>query len=230
MKAPDLDQMSATELLDHLYAELRKLKNLVKTRRRRKKALELVTDSFLIFNAIAKRIAGMTFAEGPVAVEDEEDEMEESARGMPMAVMFSGDDDSAEVDADEVVDVEELRQIIRQLQLTRLDYFRLFVAYLCKDCRQEMDVTKRVVAIVRRVSPHLLQQFGITQPAVGRKFGQSRAAVSTREKALVEKPLKLSGARGILSNGARGEKTRRACARAAKGNQNRKGKNGSGSL
>jgi len=223
-QARSLDEMSAVELLDHLYAELRKLKNLVRTRRRRERALDLVTESFLIFDAISKRVAGMSFAEGAVAVEDEDDEKEDD-RGVPMAALFSGEDDTVDImDAEAHADVEELKQTIRSLQLSRLEYYRLFLAYLCKDCRQEIDVTKRVVAITRRVSPHLLEQFGITQPAVGRKFGQTRAAVSTREKAVVEKALKASGARGILSNGARGEATSRACARAATGNQNRKGK------
>lgn len=217
-----LDEMSAVELLDHLYAELRKLKNLVKTRRSRMRALELVTEIFMIFDAVSKRVAGMTFSEGPVAVEDEEEQAEE--KGMPMAELFTGDDEHASLDTDLVVDVEELRQIIRGLQRSRLDYFRLFLAYFCQGCRQEIDVTKRVLAVVRRVNPALLQQFGLSQPAVGRKLGETRAAVSAREKTHVERPLKAAGAKGILSNGARGQATSAACARAARGNQNRKGK------
>ncbi len=217
-----LDEMSAVELLDHLYAELRKLKNMVKTRRRRERAMELVTEMFLIFDAIAKRVGGMSFSEGLVAVEDEDEQADD--RGVPMVALFTGADDANDFDEDEIANVEELKQTIRALKLSRLEYYRLFIAYLCKGCRQEIDVSKRVVAIIRRVRPDLLEQFGITQPAVGRKFAQTRAAVSTREKALVEKPLRASGAKGFLSNGARGEATSRACARAAKGNHNRKSK------
>lgn len=217
-----LDEMSAVELLDHLYAELRKLKNLVKARRRREKAMELVTEIFLIFEAAAKRVSGMTFSEGPVVVEDEDEQVEET--GVPMAELFTGDDENVSIDADQVADVDELRQIIRGLQRSRLDYFKILLAYFCKGCRQEIDVTKRVLAVVRRVNPALLQQFGLSQPAVGRKLGETRAAVSAREKTHVEKPLKAAGAKGVLSNGARGQATSEACARAAKGNQNRKGK------
>ncbi len=219
-----MDELSAVELLDHLYAELRKLKNLVRARRRRERAMEMVTEMFLVFDTIAKRVSGMTFSEGPVAVEDD-DETRDEDQGMPMAELFSGEDESAAVlDSDQVDDIEELRQMIRGLQRSRLDYFRLFLAYFCKGCRQEIDVTKRVLAVVRRVNPALLVQFGLSQADVGRKFGETRASVSAREKSRVERPLKACGARGILSNGARGQATSRACARAAKGNQNRKKK------
>ena len=214
--------MSTVELLDHLYAELRKLKNLVRTRRGRERALELVTEIFLVFNAIAKRVAGMSFSEGPVAVEDEDEQGEE--RGMPLAELFHGPDEDDHFSEEETDDIDELRRIIRELKMTRLERYKSIMAYLTKDCRNEIDISKRVVAINRRISPDLVRKFGLTQPAVGRKFAETRAAVSMREKTQVEKVLKASGARGILSNGARGAETSRACARAAKGNHNRKSK------
>ena len=146
-QARSLDEMSTVELLDHLYAELRKLKNLVRTRRGRERALELVTEIFLVFNAIAKRVAGMSFSEGPVAVEDEDEQGEE--RGMPLAELFHGPDEDDHFSEEETDDIDELRRIIRELKMTRLERYKSIMAYLTKDCRNEIDISKRVVAINR---------------------------------------------------------------------------------
>lgn len=219
-----IDGMNTEELFAHAYAQLRNLKNLVTTRRKKDKAFDLLTEYFLIIEEISRRMSKLTFSEGPVVVDEEEDQPTEEK--VPMADLFpaENDEEAEYVDIDRLDDIDDLRRMVRELKRSRLDYYRLFLDYLTKGCRHEIDVTKQVLAITRRVRPQSLQLFGLSQADVGRKLGQGRAAVSAREKEKVEKPLRASGAKGILSNGARGQATSQACARAAKGNQNRRAK------
>jgi len=213
----DGEGLSTGELFTQCFAQLRSLQNLVKTRRRREKALDLTTELFLTVDGIARHVGAISFTERPVAVEDEEDEPVDERVSMS-DLMHGGDDLD---DLTEIEDVDELRRRNAELQKTRLDYFRLFLKYFTEGCKHERDVTRKVLACVRRVSPGMLAQFGLSQADVSRKLGEQRATVSAREKRLVEAKLKEAGARGLLSNGARGEATSRACAKAAKGNRNR---------
>lgn len=225
----DADSRSTGELFTDGFDQLRKLRNRVETRRGREQAMELGTELFLTINAIVSRVAGITFTEAPVAVEDDEEGEDNDGRVSMAELMGHGAEEHAGDEVEGIDDVEVLRQMVRDLQGTRLDYFRLLLAYFAQGCRHEVEVTKRIVAVVRRLSPHLLQQFGLSQADVARRFAETRAAVSVREKVRVERPLKEAGSRGILSNGARSEATSRACARAARGNQNRRAKGRRGS-
>lgn len=210
--------LGTEELFTQGFAQMRALKNRAVTRRGRDKAMELVTELFLTVNEISRRVGGMSFGEAPVMVEDEDDA--EEGR-MPMAALFpveSDEDDSHE----NVAEVHELRELVKSLRKTRADYYRDFLSWHTSGCRNERDVVKKLVAIVRRVKPELLNQFGRTQADVARKTGETRAAVSAREKRVYEKPLLDAGARGVLGNGARSATTSARCAKAAKGNKNRR--------
>jgi len=212
--------LSTEELFSQAFAQLRSLKNRVMGRRQRDKAMELVTELFLSVEGISRRVSQVSFVERPVVLDDEDDA--DGDTQVPMAELFSHADDHP-VDELDTDDVHELREMVRALRKTRQEYFRLFLAYQVKGCRHERDVSKKVLAITRRVMPSLLTQFGLSQSAVGRKFGEGRANVSAREKRVVEATLKAAGARGVLSNGARGAETSAKCAKAARGNKNRAG-------
>lgn len=211
--------LGTEELFTQGFAQLRALKNRTVTRRGRDKALDLVTELFLTVNEISRRVGGMSFGEAPVAVE-EEDDAEEGR--MPMAALFPADDDAEELHEGDAAELHELRELVKSLRKTRADYYRDFLAWHTSGCRHERDVVKKFVAIVRRVKPELLAKFGKTQADVARKTGETRAAVSAREKRVYEKPLISAGARGVLGNGARGATTSARCAKAAKGNKNRR--------
>jgi hypothetical protein len=203
-----VEGLSTEELFAQGYAQMRKLKNLAATRRGREKALELTTDLFLTVDAISRHIGSISFTQRPVAVEDEEDDAVDGGHDV---------DDLTALD-----DVDELRRRVGELQKSRLDYFRVFLQYFTEGCKHEADVTRKVLACVRRVSPGMLAKFGLSQADVSRKLGEKRATVSAREKRVVEATLRAAGARGVLGNGARGASTSAACARAARGNTNRR--------
>ena len=211
--------LSTEELLAQGYAQMRQLKNLVATRRRREAALELVTDLFLTVNALSLRVGGMTFVERPVH-HDDEDEDGEGER-MPMAELLPAHEPDEEHGDVEDLDEEGLRMLVIKLRRSRAEYYRTFLAWHVRGCKHERDVLRKFVAVARRLRPELLQQFGLSQADVGRKFGERRATVSAREKRVVEKPLKEAGARGVLGAGARGDATRARNRKAAKGNKNR---------
>lgn len=214
-----VEGLSTEELFAQGYAQMRKLKNLAATRRGREKALELTTDLFLTVDAISRHIGSISFTQRPVAVEDEEDDAVDERVSMTEMFTHGGHDVDDLTDLD---DVDELRRRVGELQKSRLDYFRVFLQYFTEGCRHEADVTRKVLACVRRVSPGMLAKFGLSQADVSRKLGEKRATVSAREKRVVEATLKAAGARGVLGNGARGASTSAACARAARGNTNRR--------
>jgi len=218
---PDVIQglgLSTEDLFTQAFAQLRQLKNRASTRQGRERALELVTALFLTVDGIARHVGALTFTERPVCMDEEEDDTLNER--MSMAELMH---DSAEVEnLVEVDDIEELRAQNEALRKSRLQYFQDFLDYFAKGSRQEADITRKVLACIRRVRPHILQQFGLSQADVARKLGEVRATVSAREKREVQKKLKAAGAHGVLSNGARSEATSQACAKAAKGNRNRR--------
>lgn len=229
---PEGEGLSTDELLDEGYHQWRTLRNLVKTRRRRERSLEMVTDMYHLLEKLAGRLAKMSWQEGRVATDDDEGDGLGDIEALPdervpMAVLFldeTGGGEALAADAGDMLDKdpEDLLQMIRTLKKNRLEYFQLFLAYLCQGCRQEAEVVRKLLALVRRVSPQLLVSFGLSQADVARKLGEVRATTSAREKRHVEKPLKAAGMRGVLGAGTRGEETRRRCAEAQKGNQNRR--------
>lgn len=215
-----VDGLSTEELFAQGYAQMRKLKNLAASRRGREKALDLTTDLFLTVDAISRHIGSISFTQRPVIVEEDDDDMLDER--VSMTELFTHGDTSGEDDVEDMEDVEELRRRVSELQMSRLDYFRVFLQYFTEGCKHEADVTRKVLACVRRVSPGMLAKFGLSQADVSRKLGEKRATVSAREKRVVETTLRAAGARGVLSNGARGAATSAACARAARGNTNRR--------
>lgn len=213
--------LSTEELFAQGYAQMRMLKNLAASRRQREKALELTTELFLTVDAISRHVGAISFTERPVMVEDDEDETLDERVSMS-ELMHGGPDFDDLSDSDDAEDVEDLRRRVSELQRSRLDYFRVFLRYFTEGCKHEADVTRKVLACVRRVSPGMLVKFGLSQADVSRKLGEKRATVSAREKRVVEARLKQAGARGVLGNGARGAATSAACAKAARGNTNRR--------
>jgi hypothetical protein len=213
--------LSTDELFTQAFAQLRQLKNRAVNRRGRDKAMELTTELFLSIDGIARHVGALSFTERPVAVEDDEDD--EVDERMSMAeLMHPGAGGEDLDDLPQVEDVEELRAQNDMLRKGRLSYFQDFLDYLAKGCKHEGEITRKALACIRRVRPQILVRLGLSQADVARKLGEVRATVSAREKREVEKLLKQAGARGVLGNGARGAGTSAACAKAARGNKNRK--------
>lgn len=218
----DGEGLSTQELFDQGEEQWRRLRALVNSRRQRERALELVTDLFLTVENLSRRVGAMTYIERPVMVDDEDDDRSLEDRvsmAELMNVAADDDDDLAGIDSD---DIESLRRRVSELSQRRLDHFRVFLAYFTSGCRQEHEVTKKLLACIRRVAPELLEKFGLSMADVARKLGETRAATSAREKRL-ERTLRAAGARGVVTAGARGQATSAACARAARGNSNRAG-------
>lgn len=214
MSTTTVEGMNHGELCGEGRRLLDLLQRRLETRRGRESAMEAATDVFLVVAEIAKRLGVTEFlTRAPVEEEtDEDDELERAPAGVSLAELMRGGPGSGDGDEAEEDDEAALR----------LTHFRVFLDYLVLGCRHEQDVTRKVLAIVRRVRPDALATLGLSQADVARKLGERRATVSAREKRLVEAPLRLSGARGILSNGARGAATSAACARSARGNSNRR--------
>lgn len=105
----------------------------------------------------------------------------------------------------------------------RIEAFRAFNRFAFQDGIANILLAfKNWVAVVNRTNPELLD--GVSKADLARLFGETRAATSDREIRVVEGFLKAAGVKGFqLLGGNKPESTRRRCARAAKGNQNRRG-------
>lgn len=210
---PHGDGWNNDELFSHAFLQLRTLRKEMENRRSRDRASVALTDAFLAVQALGHRLAavGPEFdARSPAPVEEEEEE-----RTIPLADVMAAPP------------TQEEEAIAAEMQLPvadlRVRYFRETLAFMVQGCTQVSDVTRKVLAFVRRVRPEYLKKFGISQADVGRKLGQQRATVSAREKRLVEKPLKANGTRGYkMAGGQKTETHARNCARAQKGNTNRR--------
>lgn len=228
------DGRSTEELLDALRGLVVRLRSNTVQRitngqrpRHRDETLQMVTDGFLLFNTLASRLAGLSYAE--TAVHVAEDEVPERASEASLADLFSAPD-LATTDRIEYLrrgmceccaeKAAELRGELHDLQLRD---FRVAFDLMVRGARDPEEVTKRVLAVTRRVMPEMLQEhFGLSQADVSRRLGETRATTSAREKRVIEAPLKKAGARGFkLAGGARGEEHRKRCAQAQKGNTNR---------
>lgn len=143
-----------------------------------------------------------------------------------------------EVEAPSVVPDAEGYISLRQLFETNLDTgeslseaemgfllyaFRAFNRFMFQDGTASVGLAfKNWFAAVRRSSPEFLS--ALSKADVGVLLNETRAATCHREKRVVEKILKSNGQRGVLLlGGQRSEKTRRRCAKAAKGNTSRRG-------
>lgn len=190
--------------------------------------MRLLTDTFVLFDALGKRLAGLTYSEAPVKSDDEED-APERADAAALADLFAEPDaaTTSRIDflqrglCDRCADIAgELQGEIHDL---RVRDFTVALELFVGGARTPEEVTRRVLAVIRRVRPELLQEhFGLSQADVSRRLGETRATTSAREKRVIEAPLKKAGARGFkLAGGARGEEHRKRCAQAQKGNTNR---------
>lgn len=177
-------------------------------RRGKTQAMDRCTQLFLLDSEISRRLGAMEFVQVVTVDEDEDDREAEPRREMGVNELMgvAGTDDDEEA-------WEEHE--------TRLDALRRITQYLCHGCTSAEAVTRKVLALVRRVSPELLAEIGTSQTAVARALGERRATTSKREQREYEAPMKRAGARGVLGAGTRGEGNREACRRAQMGNGNR---------
>lgn len=191
--------------------------------------MRLLTDTFVIFDALSKRLAGLTYSEAPAKGDDEEDDAPERADAAALADLF------AEPDAATTVRIDFLQrglcdrcadiagELKGELHDLRVRDFTVAMQLFVGGARDPEEVTRRVLAVIRRVKPELIREhFGLSQADVSRRLGERRATTQAREKRIVEKPLKQAGVSGYkLAGGARGEQHRERCAAAQKGNTNR---------
>lgn len=203
-------------LFDELLKLLQYLRGELTRRRNRDRACTSLTDGFVLFEEIGRRLQLIEWDPGRVAAEEEEEDaasQEEAGQVSLWELMAGMPSLEEEIQAQEQsLGVDELR----------LYYFRLLLDYFCTGCRNPEDVTRKILAIARRVRPKILEQFGMSQVDVSIRLGERRATVSAREKRLVEAPLKQAGAKGYhLLGGVKTEHHREACRRAQKGNTNR---------
>ncbi|MDP1587734.1 MAG: hypothetical protein Q8M07_08335 [Prosthecobacter sp.] len=197
--------LSTAELFPHAATLLRQIEQSLKTRRGKDRACMALTDLFLAINAIGQRMGEVEFVERPPSIEDE-DEGSSAPRRAEMSLMeVMGEDDDAH--EERALQLECLRRIIR---------------FTCHGCNSADAVTRKWLALVRRVDPSSLSGIGLSQTAVARALGERRATTSKREMREFEAPVIASGARGWRNaGGARSEANRRNCAKAQKGNRNR---------
>lgn len=82
---------------------------------------------------------------------------------------------------------------------------------------------KRILATARRTRPQYLHEQGLTQQDVAIILGETKQAVSTRERAKLEVKLAKMGVMGArLGGNLKSDETREKCRRAQMGNENRK--------
>jgi hypothetical protein len=104
----------------------------------------------------------------------------------------------------------------------QLECLRRIIRFTCHGCTSADAVTRKWLALVRRVDPSSLSGIGMSQTAVARALGERRATTSKREMRDFETLVIASGARGWRNaGGTRSESNRRNCAKAQKGNRNR---------
>lgn len=121
---------------------------------------------------------------------------------------------------DEIEGAAELHLDVRAFRLLR---FGEFCEEIAKVSRSLDQWAKAATAWIRRTKPKEIAGMGASQTAVARKFGEQRATVSAREIRVVEQPLKDAGMHGYhLLGGTKSDSHRAACAKAQKGNTNRR--------
>ena len=201
--------LSTAELFPHAATLLRQIEQSLKTRRGKDRACTALTDLFLAVNAIGQRMGKVEFVERPPSIEDEDEHQDSAApRRAEMSLMeVMGEDEDDDAHEERALQLECLRRIIR---------------FTCHGCSSADAVTRKWLALVRRVDPSSLSGIGMSQTAVARALGERRATTSKREMREFEAPVIASGARGWRNaGGARSESNRRNCAKAQKGNRNR---------
>lgn len=218
--------LSNVELCELSTAASVDLRKHFQTRRSRDKAMNLCTVLFLLDAEIAKRLGKLEFHQKVCEDEEGEDGLEPGARPeMSLHELMSLQEDAGLSDDPDDLDedVGALRQRIRELEGRCLGLFRGVIRFTTAGCRTAEAVTKKWLALIRRVDPEALRELGMSQTDVARVLGERRATTSAREKREFEAPMKRSGARGWRgSGGLRSEENRANCAKAQKGNCNRR--------
>lgn len=217
------------ELLDAAEALLARLRKLVEGRRNKDAAFVTLTDSYLMFQAVGERLQGMEFGSGPIKLEEEEEEFERADPAALADLFAPPDEDTRQrmkylqrgMCEECAARAEELQGDLHDLVVRD---FNTSLDIMVRGARNVEEVTKRVLAVVRRVNPGLLKKhFGLSQADISRRLGETRATTQAREKRVVEEPLKKAGANGFkLAGGARSEAHRSKCAKAQKGNTSRR--------
>jgi len=211
---------STEELLRTARTCLDGLERSVKTRRRMDKASDLLTDLFIVIEHVGRRLRLIEWDERVAAEDDDEDASEPRREVSLHELMIMGEEvDDAPLDDD----VPALHSRIRELEDRCTGMFRGVIRYTTRGCSTAEQVTKKWLALIRRVAPDSLQDLGTSQTAVARTLGERRATTSAREKREFELPMRLCGARGYRggAGGLRSEQNRENCAKAQRGNSNR---------
>lgn len=220
-----LSNMELCELSTAASVDLRKH---FQTRRSRDKAMNLCTVLFLLDAELAKRLGRLEFQQTVREEDDEEEQAPEpgSRPEMSLYELMQIQDEAAADDPEDLdeEDVPALKRRIRELEARCTGLFRGVIRFTTAGCRTAEAVTKKWLALIRRVDPEVLRELGMSQTDVARALGERRATTSAREKREFEAPMKRSGARGWRGcGGLRTEENRANCARAQKGNRNRRG-------
>jgi hypothetical protein len=217
---------STAELFNDLRSCVDALEKAIDKRRNRDRASTLLTDGFVAYQEIAERFAvvGPEFDSRPPAPEEEEEQMEmEMATPVSLAELMSiSAVEEKELDLMMRKRVKDFRLEYETIERVKLIHFRQLLEFFVRGCRQVSDVTRKVVAIVRRVDTGLLKDLGMSQVEVSRKFNERRATTSAREKRHVEALLHKNGTKGyLLRGGVKSDTHRRNCRKSAMGNTNR---------
>lgn len=214
---------STVELLKEGHEKFDGIGKCAKTRRRRDRAFDQLTDLFLVVEALGRRLRLLEWDQR-VDTSEDEDEAEpiELRREISLHELMSltSEEDPVELDDD---DIPALKRRIRDLEERCVGLFRGVIRYTTAGCSSAEQVTKKWLALIRRVDPDALADIGTSQTAVARVLGERRATTSAREKREFEEPMKRAGARGWRggAGGLRSEQNRRNCAKAQRGNRNR---------
>lgn len=217
------DGMSTAELLRNGVTLFDVLERCARTRRRQDRASDTLTDLFLIVEALGQRLRVLEWNESVAVPDDEESDHEpEQRRDISLHELMTLTDEEDDVALDDD-DVTALRQRVRELEAQRGQWFRGIIAYTTAGCSTAEQITKKWMALIRRVCPEMLELIGTSQTAVARALGERRATTSAREKREFEAPMKRAGARGWRggTGGLRTEQNRANCSKAQRGNRNR---------
>lgn len=204
------DGKSTEELFAETHRCLNKLKGEMERRRDVDAASTLLTDAYVLIEAVGRRLAairGDFSAWAPsVDMEEEQSREELGARSVSLVELVGADEEEATEERD-----------------ARLDCFRDLMAFFCEGCRFPDDVTKNVLAVGRRLTPGLLRHMGESQTDIARKLGEKRATTSKREIRVVEGFMQRHGVKGYMASGGLKSATHREkCRIAQQGNTNRR--------
>ena len=200
---------STEELIEAVRERLRVMERCAQTRRNRQQGTDALTDLFLCIEGLGRRLGLIEWDESVSAGDEDEDDLSLEPRREMSLHELMGTHAEEEEEEDEEAELQ-------------LEHFRRIIRFTCRGCTSAEMVTKKWLALIRRVDPDSLQDIGMGQIDVARALGERRATTSKREQREFEGPMKASGARGWRNaGGARTKTNRNNCAKAQRGNRNR---------